>query len=355
MFSRRAVYVGGVKIGGDAPVRVQTMLWRPLSDLDGNIRDLEMAVRYGAELVRVAFPDASDFERLKRLVEVSPVPIVADIHYDPKLALLALDAGVAKLRWNPGTISRDRIREVIRQLVGRKIPLRLGYNLGSVPTQRIRTGENLEDAMIRIAMEDVDMLRNMGLEDIVVSIKSSSPLQTIRINKRLAQVFDGPIHIGVTEAGPLLQGTIYSTAALAHLLLEGIGDTIRVSLSAEPWQEVQVAYEILCAVLGRCRGVKVISCPRCARSTGPVWEVAEEVKHRFGHISVPLTVAVMGCSVNGPGEASHADIGIAFGGAGMAVVFSGGKVVETFKYASVEDIIDKISQYVARVEEARRT
>jgi len=354
MFSKKAVYVGNLKLGGNAPVRVQTMLWRPLPDLDGNIRDLDMAIRYGAELIRVAFPDTSDFKYLKKLVEISKVPIVADIHYDPKLALLALEAGVSKLRWNPGTISRERIKDVIHQLVERKVPLRLGYNFGSIPTDRIRTGEHLEDAIIRIAMEDVQMLRDMGLEDIVISIKSSSPLETIRVNEKLARVFDGPIHIGVTEAGPLLQGTIYSASALGHLLLEGIGDTIRVSLSAEPWQEVQVAYEILCAVLGRCRGVRVISCPRCARSTGPVWEVAEEVKRRFGHISVPLTVAVMGCSVNGPGEASHADIGVAFGGPGMAVVFAGGRIVETFKYSTVEDIIEKISQYVAQIEEARK-
>ena len=349
MFSKKIVYVGDVPIGGGYPVVVQTMLWRPLADREGNLKDLLDAVNAGAEIVRVSFPSPDDFEHLVWLVKHSPVPIVADIHYDPHQVILAVDAGVHKIRWNPGTIAVKRVKDALKLIAERKLPIRLGYNMASLPKERIKSGEDIKEAIIRIAREDVDMLNDVGVENIIISIKSSTPNDTIALNKALSQWFDGPIHIGVTEAGTLLDGTIKSSYALGYLLREGIGDTIRVSLSAEPWQEVKVAWKILCASVGQCRGLNIISCPKCARSTGPVWEIAQKIEDKYAHIKKHITVAVMGCAVNGPGEAKDADVGIAFGGSGEAVLFKKGQVYRTFHFDSDADIMKIITTEIDKI------
>ncbi len=348
MFSKRVVDVGGVKIGGSYPVVVQTMLWRPLSDREGNLGEIYDVMQAGAQLVRVSFPLPTDFDDLKWLVSHSPLPIVADIHYDPGQVILAIKAGVHKVRWNPGTIASSRVKDALRALASEGIPIRLGYNMASVPRERME-GDDPKSAILRIAREDISMLRDMGIEDIVVSIKSSNPNDTIDLHMALADFFDGPIHIGVTEAGTLLDGTVKSAYALGFLLRSGVGDTIRVSLSAEPVQEVKVAYKILCAAVGQCRGIDIVSCPKCARSTGPVWEIAQAIEERYAGVEKPIKVAVMGCAVNGPGEAKEADIGVAFGGRGEAVLFKKGKVFRTFHFESETDIMNIITAEIDKI------
>ena len=349
MFSRKVVDVGGVKIGGKHPVVVQTMLWRPLADREGNLQDLLAVVRAGASLVRVSFPTPEDKEHLRWLVSRSPVPIIADIHYDPRQVILAVESGVHKVRWNPGTISKERARDALKLLAERNIPIRLGYNMASLPRDRIMVGEDLREAVLRIAREDTEMLYEMGVSQIVISIKSSTPNDTIDINMKLAKWFDGPIHIGVTEAGTLLDGTVKSAYALGFLLRNKVGDTIRVSLSADPVYEVKVAWKLLCATIGQCRGINIISCPKCARSIGPVWELAQAIEEKYQSTEKVLTVAVMGCAVNGPGEAKHADVGIAFGGMNEAVLFKKGKVYRTFHFDDNADIMNIITTEIDKL------
>ena len=346
MFSRKVVYVGDVPIGGKYPVVVQTMLWRPLADRQGNLKDIENVGRLGAKLVRVSFPSSDDYDDLVWLVKHSPLPVIADIHYDPSLVILAVKAGVSKVRWNPGTISNYRVREALKVVAENNIPIRLGYNMASLPLSRVRQGEDVKDAVLRIAKEDTDMLYDMGINNVVISIKSSNPNDTISLNLALKKWFDGPIHIGVTEAGTLLDGAVKSSYALGYLLKNGVGDTIRVSLSADIEYEVRVAWKILCASIGQCRGLNIISCPKCARSVGPVWELASDIERLYANIDKSITVAVMGCAVNGPGEAKEADIGIAFGGEGQAVLFKHGKVFRTIKFSNYTGIIKIITEEI---------
>ncbi len=349
MFSKKTVVVGGVHIGGHYPVVVQTMLWRPLADREGNLKDIWNVYNAGASLVRISFPSPDDFEHLRWLVKHSPIPVIADIHYDPRQVILAVKAGVHKVRWNPGTIGVSRVKEALRLLAKENIPIRLGYNMASLPKDRVKIGEHVKDAVLRIANEDVDMLYSLGVENIVISIKSSTPNDNIELNMRLSKWFEGPIHIGVTEAGTLLDGAIKSSYALGFLLKNQVGDTIRVSLSAEPVEEVRVAWKILCASIGQCRGINIVSCPKCARSTGPVWEIAQKIEDMYSSVEKNITVAVMGCAVNGPGEAKEADLGIAFGGYREAALFKKGKVYKIIKYTTEEDIMKLIDEELEKL------
>ncbi|NLT83319.1 flavodoxin-dependent (E)-4-hydroxy-3-methylbut-2-enyl-diphosphate synthase [Coprothermobacter proteolyticus] len=336
----KAVSVGNLVIGGGAPVVVQTMLKTNIIDLNAALEELRQDVAAGAQLIRFAVPDERAARNIGILVRQSPVPLVADIHFDPNLALIALESGVSKLRLNPGTI-KDKMarREIVLLAKEKNIPIRIGLNTGSLPLERRRNSESLVDFAVRVMTEEVDMLRELSFENIVLSIKSSDPVENIAINRKLAQCFDYPIHLGVTEAGQGTEGLIYSVTGMAPLLLEGIGDTIRVSLNGPSVDEVEAAYHLLraCGVLKR--GVHVVACPTCGRLERKTWDVVANLRERLKDVEEPLVIAVMGCMVNGPQEASRADIGVALGKVG-AVLFKKGQVVRVIK--PNEDIAEVI-------------
>lgn len=336
----KAVQVGSLVLGNGAPVVVQTMLKTNIVDLDAALEELRQDVAAGAQLIRFAVPDERAANNIRALVKVSPVPLVADIHFDPKLALKALESGIAKLRLNPGTIKdKSARRDIVLLAKEKNIPIRIGLNTGSLPLEKMRNSETLVDFAIRVMSEEVDMLRELSFENIVLSIKSSDPIENIVVNRKLAQRFEYPIHLGVTEAGQGSEGLIYSVTGMAPLLLEGIGDTIRVSLNGPSVDEVEAGYHLLRACAISSRGVHVVACPTCGRLERKTWDVVANLREKLKDIEQPLVVAVMGCMVNGPQEASRADIGVALGKAG-AVLFKEGQVVRVIK--NDEDIAEAI-------------
>ncbi len=329
----RAVRAGRLLIGGGFPVSVQTMWKRPLSpdahqEAAAGLRGLERA---GCDLVRFAVPDMASAEALGRLAAESPVPLAADIHFDYRLALRCLDFPVAKIRINPGNIGQEwKVREVVAKARDVGACLRIGVNAGSLP-RGLAEESDVPLAMVKAAEEELAVMARLDFAEVVVSLKSSDVEQTIEANRLFASRHDCPLHVGVTEAGPLIPGIVKSALGIGGLLKEGIGDTIRVSLSASPLEEVIAGLEILRATHIRRSGVEVISCPRCGRSAFDVQAFLEEVSDFIQSIKKPLTVAVMGCVVNGPGEARKADIGIT--GAGkMAIIFKGGQSHRTVPF-----------------------
>jgi (E)-4-hydroxy-3-methylbut-2-enyl-diphosphate synthase len=307
----RQISAGGVLIGGGAPVTVQSMCDTDTRDAEATlsqIRDLHAA---GCDLVRVAVPDADAAEALRDIVRGSPLPVVADIHFDYKLAVRAAENGAAKVRVNPGNIgSKERVREVARACGERKIPIRIGVNGGSVKRALIEK-HGLREAMLRSGLEQAAILEDMGFTGICLSFKASGVADTVAVNRMAAERTDLPLHLGVTEAGTGYHGLIKSAAGIGALLLDGIGDTIRVSLTAPPVEEARAGIALLKAVGLRTGGVEIISCPTCARRGIDVAALARAAEERLSGIRAPLKVAVMGCAVNGPGEARDADIGVA--------------------------------------------
>lgn len=324
----RQVNVGGVLIGGDAPIAVQSMNNTATTDVAATLQQIDQLAQAGCEITRLAVLDTRAAQALQDICQASPLPIVADIHFQYKLALLAVEAGVSALRINPGNIgSIDRIRAVAEACGKAGIPIRVGVNAGSLEAEiRDQYGGINEDSLCASALKAVSTLQSTGFEDIVVSVKVSDPLLTIRTYRKLADLTDLPLHLGVTEAGTLKQGTVRSAVGIGTLLAEGIGDTIRVSLTADPVHEIQVAYDILKSLSLRDRGALLISCPTCGRTQVHLQELAERVEHLIADIRHPIKVAVMGCPVNGPGEAKEADIGIA-GGRGNYLIFKKGEVI----------------------------
>jgi (E)-4-hydroxy-3-methylbut-2-enyl-diphosphate synthase len=308
----RKVFAGSLAIGGDSPVSVQSMTNVPTTDAEAVLRQIELLSRNGAELVRVAVPDRESAESLFRIVDESPVPIVSDIHFNPQLALLALDAGTHKLRLNPGNIRKKKdIFSIAEKASGLGVPIRIGVNSGSLPGDiRERYGGINSDSMWAAAERHIILLREVGFEDIVLSLKSSSAMLTVEANRRAASECDYPIHLGVTEAGPELSGSVRSAVALSILLSEGIGDTLRISLSGSPEREPVVGWEILSSLEIRSRFPRIVSCPTCARARIDVASVAEFVQRSLEGVEGNVTIAVMGCEVNGPGEAGEADIAL---------------------------------------------
>jgi (E)-4-hydroxy-3-methylbut-2-enyl-diphosphate synthase len=324
----RQIRLGNIPIGGGAPITVQSMLSVPTSDqarAEAQIRELELA---GCEIVRFSVMDMDDAAAIPRLRSATKLPLVADIHFDHRLALAALKNGIDGLRLNPGNIgSRQKVEEVVKAAAERKVPIRIGVNGGSLPKDLLARYGVSPEAMVEAALRHVRILEDLNYFEIKISAKASHLPLMLESYRRLSREVDYPLHLGVTEAGTLISGTVKSSIALAELLREGIGDTIRVSLTADPVLEVRAAREILKA-LGLRRGLNIISCPTCGRTRIDLVSLASEVEAALAEFrDLPLDIAVMGCVVNGPGEAREADFGIA-GGIGEGLVFARGEVVK---------------------------
>lgn len=324
----RQVTVGGVAIGGGAPVVVQSMTNTDPHDAQATAAQISRLAEAGCEVVRLAVPDAEAVEALPEIIRRSPVPVVADIHFDYRLALGAIAAGVHKVRVNPGNIGGfDRVKAVASAALARGIPIRVGVNAGSLaPELRERFGGATPEAMVESAAREVVALEDVGFADIVLSLKASDVVTTIESYRRAAERFAYPLHIGVTEAGPRGPGTIRSAVGLGALLAEGIGDTLRVSLTGDPVAEVEAGYEILKALNLRQRGPVIISCPTCGRCRIDLERIVAAVEAGVRGLTDPVRIAVMGCAVNGPGEAREADFGIA-GGREEGLLFRRGEIV----------------------------
>lgn len=326
----REIRAGNVRIGDGAPVTVQSMTTLPPSDVEGSVRQILSLEALGCDIVRLAVPDIQSARAIAEIRRQVSVPLVADIHFDYKLALAAAAAGADKIRINPGNIGgRDRVRAVVSSCRERKIPIRIGVNGGSLERDILeKHGGATPEALAESAMGHVLLLEQEGFFDICLSVKSSDVMTTVKAYRLLSEMTDYPLHLGVTEAGTEFAGTIRSTAGIGTLLAEGIGDTIRVSLTAAPEREVEVAVELLRSLGLRSGGVKLISCPTCGRCKYDMLTLAAQVERRLRELpqNDELTVAVMGCAVNGPGEARNADFGIA-GGASEGVLFRHGEII----------------------------
>src|SRR5687768_10710049 len=352
----RPVKVRDIQIGGGAPVVVQSMTKTDTTDVEGTVRQIEEMVTAGCEVVRIAVPDDAAAAALHEIRKRTDVPIVADIHFHYKLALKALDAGIDKLRLNPGNIgSIDRVREVVRATEARKIPIRIGVNGGSLEKDLLQKyGTATPEAMVESGMRHVRILEDLGFSDIVISLKASDVNRMVAAYRLMAKQVDYPLHLGVTEAGTPFGGTIKSAIGLGILLHEGIGDTIRVSLAAEPWEEVRVAWDILKSLELRKRGVTVVACPTCGRlDVENFVEIVTEIERRLAHIEEPLHLSIMGCEVNGPGEAHDSQLGITFG-RNVGMIFKNGVPMRKVSGADiVEAFVAEAEKLVKEGESAR--
>src|SRR3954447_7296850 len=351
MRTSRAVKVKDVQIGGGAPVVIQSMTKTDTADVGATVAQIEEMVRAGCEIVRLAVPDNDAAVALKEIRKRVPdVPIVADIHFHYKLALLALEAGIDKLRLNPGNIgAHERIREVVRATQAQGVPIRIGVNGGSLEKDLLKKyGSATPEAMVESGMRHIRILEDLGFGDIVISLKASDVHRTVAAYRLLREKVDYPFHLGVTEAGTAFSGTIKSAIGLGILLHEGIGDTIRVSLAAEPAEEVRVGWEILKSLELRKRGVTVVACPTCGRlDIDNFVEIVTEVERRLAHVEEPLHLSIMGCAVNGPGEAHDSQLGITFG-RNVGMIFKDG--VPMRKVAGA----DIVEEFVREVEILRK-
>lgn len=326
--STKAVMVRGVQIGGGAPVVVQGMTKAHTTDVDATVRQIRSLHAAGALLVRLAIPDAEAAVAFERIRSLTDVPLVADIHFDAELAVRAIQGGADKVRINPGNIGgKGALERIVRAAKEKSVPIRLGINSGSLERDILeKHGAPTAEAMVESCQRWLDFFDQLNFNDIVISVKSSSVLETVRAYRSLAREVSYPLHLGVTEAGTGELAVVKSAVGIGSLLLDGIGDTIRVSMTGAPVREVEVAYDILRACGLVSRGVEIISCPTCGRCRVDLESLVSEVRKLVSDVRKPLKVAVMGCAVNGPGEARHADAGIACG-AGQAVLFASGKQV----------------------------
>lgn len=349
----RKISVGGVAIGGDSLISVQSMTNTDTADVEATVAQIEALAALGCEIVRLAVPDEGAALALKEIKVLASVPLIADIHFDHKLAIKALEAGIDGLRLNPGNIgSVERVREVVKLAKERSVPIRIGVNSGSLEKDLLKKygGRPTAEAMVESALGHVRILEDSDFRDIKISLKASNVPMTIEAYRILSEVVDYPLHIGITEAGTTFAGTVKSAVGIGALLAEGIGDTLRVSLSGDPREEVRVGFEILKALGLRERGVNVIACPTCGRVKIDCATIARSVEERLSHISEPVDVAVMGCIVNGPGEAEGADVGLA-GGDGVVLIYADGKIL---KKVSEEDAVEVLTEEVLKVVERKR-
>ncbi len=350
MASKREITVGNVRIGGGAPVVVQSMTTTPTRDVEATVAQIAALASAGCEIVRCAVPKTEDAEALRRIVRLSPIPVIADIHFNASLALKAIDANVAAVRINPGNIGGpDKVEQVVRAAKQARIPMRIGANSGSLPKHLHELArEDQAQALLEAALEEVRLLERLGFTDFKISVKSTSVPTMIRAYRMLAEKVPYPLHLGVTEAGTPFAGSIKSAIGLGTLLADGIGDTIRVSLTADPVKEVEVGFEILKALGLRERGPIMIACPSCGRDNVGVQTLAEVVEERLKTYPQAFEVAVMGCAVNGPGEAGDADFGIA-GGRDAGFVYAHGRVL---KKVSSDILVDELFHEIDRWIEA---
>lgn len=328
----RRIHVGTVAIGGGAPISVQSMTNTDTGDIGATVDQIHRLEKAGCELIRVAVPDMEAARAIGSIRSQIAIPLIADIHFDSRLAVAAVENGAEAIRINPGNLGgKDKIKRVVDAAKGHGVPIRVGVNSGSIEKDLLKEygypTPEAPHALIRSALRNVALLEELGFEDIKISIKSSDTLTTIAGYRELANQTDYPLHIGVTEAGGLIPGTVKSSVALGILLFDGIGDTFRISLTRDPVEEVRVGFELLRSLRIRERGPEMISCPTCGRTRIDLFPLAEEVERYLQTMKTTLKVAVMGCVVNGPGEAREADIGIA-GGHGVGIIFKKGKVVK---------------------------
>ncbi len=349
MGSTTQIKVGGVAIGGGAPVAVQSMTLTKTHDVEATTAQIAALVSAGCEIVRVAVPKTEDAEALRKLVRLSPVPLIADIHFNHSLALKAIGAGVAAVRINPGNIGGpDRVAEVVRAAKAKGISMRIGANSGSLPThlQELARKDTAE-ALVTEALEQVELLEKLDYRDFKISVKSSHVPTMIRAYRLLSAKVPYPLHLGVTEAGTPFAGSIKSAVGMGSLLADGIGDTLRVSLTADPVKEVEVAWEILKALGLRERGPVMIACPSCGRDNVGVESLAVVVEERLRAYPEAIEVAVMGCAVNGPGEAGDADFGIA-GGRDVGFVYAHGRVLKKVPSdVLIDELFREIDEWIA--------
>jgi len=322
----RQIHVGSVPIGGDAPIAVQSMTNTLTTDVKGTVEQIQSVAEAGADLIRVSCPDEDSTRAFREIVKESPLPVVADIHFHYKRAIEAAEAGAACLRINPGNIgSEEKVREVIKAAKDNNCSMRIGVNAGSLEKDLLeKYGEPCPEAMIESALDHIKILEDNDFFEFKISCKASDVFLSVAAYQGLAEACDYPLHLGITEAGGLMAGTIKSAIGLGSLLWAGIGDTIRVSLSADPVEEIKVGFDILKSLNLRHRGVNIISCPSCARQGFEVIKTVEVLEQRLAHISTPMTLSIIGCVVNGPGEARETDIGFTGGGAGSGMVYVSG-------------------------------
>ncbi|MGW1225928.1 flavodoxin-dependent (E)-4-hydroxy-3-methylbut-2-enyl-diphosphate synthase [Streptomyces sp. NPDC001478] len=340
----RKIRVGAVEVGGDAPVSVQSMTTTVTADVEATLRQIAELTAAGCQIVRVACPSQDDADALATIARKSQIPVIADIHFQPKYVFAAIDAGCAAVRVNPGNIRKfdDKVKEIARAAKDAGTPIRIGVNAGSLDARLLKKyGRATPEALVESALWEASLFEEHGFRDIKISVKHNDPVVMVNAYRLLAARSDYPLHLGVTEAGPAFQGTIKSAVAFGALLSEGIGDTIRVSLSAPPAEEVKVGIQILGALGLRERGLEIVSCPSCGRAQVDVYKLADEVTAALDGLRLPLRVAVMGCVVNGPGEAREADLGVASGN-GKGQIFVKGEVVATVPESRiVETLIER--------------
>ena len=352
----RQIAIGNVKIGGGAPVVVQSMTNTFTHDVEATVTQIHRLQEVGCELVRVAVPDEAAAEAIPSIKSQISIPLIADVHFDYRLALAAMRAGADGLRINPGNIgSKRKVKAVAEEAGTRGIPIRVGVNAGSLEKDLLkRYGEVTAEAMVESALRNVALLRSFDFHDLKISIKASDVPRTVEAYRLLSAETDLPLHVGVTEAGSLVSGTVKSALGIGILLAEGIGDTIRVSLTRDPVDEIRVGYEILKALKIRQRGPDIVSCPTCGRCDIDLVSLVERVESALLKSTTPVQLAIMGCVVNGPGEAREADIGIA-GGRGHGVLFKKGKVVRKIKEKNLaETLLSEVEAYEARSKHGKR-
>src|SRR4051795_2259089 len=353
----RQIMVGSVPVGGDAPISVQTMTNTPTEDANATIAQIRRCEEAGADIVPVSCPTPETNAAPKEIVRAVSVPIVADIHFHYKRALEAADAGAACLRINPGNIgSEERVREVIAAARANGCSMRIGVNAGSLEKDLLeKYGEPCPEALVESALDHIRILEDHGFREYKVAVKASDVFLAVAAYQQLASEIDCPLHLGITEAGGLIGGTVKSAIGIGNLLWAGIGDTIRVSLSAEPEEEVRVGYEILKALGIRSRGVRVVSCPSCARQGFDVIRTVEALEDRLQHIKTPMSLSVLGCVVNGPGEARETDIGITGGGQGKHMVYLSGVTDHHVQDADmIEHIVKLVEAKAAEIEASQQ-
>ena len=342
----KKVKVGSLVIGGNSPVTVQSMTNTDTRDVQATARQIHQLEEAGCDIVRLAIFDEDCIKSIKEIKSKTEIPLVADIHFDYKLAVDSIKEGIDKLRINPGNIGSEKgVREIVAAAKERLIPIRIGVNSGSIKKEFLHKYGNTPKAMVESALEQISILEKFGYEEIVISLKASNVNKTVEAYRFISKLIDYPLHLGVTEAGTSWSGTIKSSIGIGALLLEGIGDTLRVSLTADPVQEVRVGKEIL-KVLGLQKdSIEIISCPTCGRCNINLEKIVNEVESQIQDIKVPITIAVMGCVVNGPGEAKVADIGIA-GGKGRVVLFKKGKTIGTYPQ---EEAVSRLISEIRRM------
>ena len=340
----RQIRVGSVGVGSDHPVSVQSMTTTKTTDINGTLQQIAELTAAGCDIVRVACPSADDADALPAIAQKSQIPVIADIHFQPKYVFRAIEAGCAAVRVNPGNIRKfdDQVREIAREASAAGVSIRIGVNAGSLDKRLMeKYGKATPEALVESAQWEASLFEEHGFSDFKISVKHHDPVVMVRAYELLAERGDWPLHLGVTEAGPAFQGTIKSATAFGALLSEGIGDTIRVSLSAPPVEEIKVGHQILESLNLRPRTLEIVSCPSCGRAQVDVYTLAEKVTAGLDGLEVPLRVAVMGCIVNGPGEAREADLGVASGN-GKGQIFVKGEVIKTVPEAAiVETLIEE--------------